>query len=109
MAKSKKTYAVWVGNLTENTNEEMLFGAFKCYGPICSVKLGKTKKVDQMHGFVNFYSQEVAEVAAIDMDGSLLDGIEIKTSFKNENHKAKDIRPLTDCNNFMEMKKCGKV
>ena len=108
MEGAKKTYAVWVGNLTDEITEAMLFEEFKCYGPICNVKFGKSKGKKRI-AFINFYSKEVAEVAAYDMNDTLIYGIQIKTSFKDENHKAKDIRPFTDCVNFMAKKSCAKV
>ena len=107
MEPEKKTHTVWVGNLSEEMTEHILFSEFKHYGPICSVKLQQSRDGRRI-GFINFYSKEVAEVAANDMDDANVCGVKIKTSFKNEEHKPKDIRPLTDCQNFMQ-KSCTKV
>ena len=99
---------MWVGNLTDKITEPILFQEFKSYGPICSAKLRQSKD-GRMMGFVNFYNKDVAEVAANDMDGAVINGITITTSFKDESSKGKDLRPLTDCEYFMQHRKCTKV
>ena len=112
MTAEKKSYPVWVGSLNEEITEQDLFDAFKCYGPICNVRITKTKQgKSRGFGFVNFYSKEVAEVAASDMDDTEICGSTINASFKDESKKAKDLRPLTDCNTFMQRRPCtaGKV
>jgi len=100
MEPKKTTYAVWVGNLSDEITELILFNEFKHFGPICSVKLQQSKDGRRI-GFINFYSKEVAEVASNDMDDAIVCGVKIKTSYKNEDHKGQDIRPLTDCQYFM--------
>ena len=107
MEPKKTTYAVWVGNLSDEITEPILFNEFKHYGPICSVKVQQSRNGRPI-GFINFYSKEVAEVASYDMDDAIVCGVKIKTSYKNEDHKPKDIRPLTDCQNFMQ-NSCTKV
>ena len=112
MTAEKKSYAVWVGSLSKEIIEEDLFDAFKCYGPICNVRITKDKQgKSRGFGFVNFYSKEVAEVAANDMDDTEIRGSIIKANFKDETKKAKDLRPLTDCDTFIKRRPCqaGKV
>lgn len=112
MTAVKKSYPVWVGSLKEEITEQDLFDAFKCYGPICNVRITTDKQGrPRGFGFVNFYSKEVAEVAASDMDETEICGATIKASFKDETKKSKDLRPLTDCNTFMQRRLCsaGKV
>ena len=99
MENMQKTYAVWVGNLSAEITEHILFSQFEHYGPICNVKIQQSRDGRPI-GFINFYSKEVAEVAANDMDGADVCGIRIKTR--------KDVRPLTDCQYFMA-KSCTKV
>ena len=106
--EKKATYAVWVGNLPDSITEHTLYSEFECYGHISNVKVQQSKDGRKI-GFINFYNREVAEVAANDMDGSPINGVNIKASFKNENHKVKDVRPLTDCQYFMQGGSCPKV
>ena len=107
MEPKKTTYAVWVGNLSDEITEPILFNEFKHCGPIRSVKLQQSKDGRRI-GVINFYSKEVAEVASNGMDDAIVCGVKIKTSYKNEDHKGQDIRPLTDCQYFMR-NSCTKV
>ena len=107
MERKQKLYAVWVGNLSAEITEPILRNEFKHYGHICNVKLEQSRDGRPI-GFINFDNKEVAEVAAIDMDGADVCGVKIKTSFKKEKQKRKDVRPLTDCQYFIA-NSCTKV
>lgn len=88
MEAQKKTYAVRIDNLTNEITEGKLIEEFKSYGPIHNVKLQPSKGGRKI-GFINFYSKEVAEVAANDMDNTFINDVKIKTLFKDIS-KAKD-------------------
>ncbi len=74
------TYSVWVGSLSEVTDKNALMAQFRKFGPLHSVKVirdeaGKSK----LHGYVNYHNQEVAEVAAREMNGAEICGRKVKT------------------------------
>ncbi len=109
MGEVKKTFAVWVGSLPDKITETDLEKEFQEYGPIANIALVKDKN-DRLKGFgfVNFYSKEVAEVAANDMNDTAILGSIIQTNFKDENHTKFDVRTLTDCLAFETKGSCVK-
>eukprot|EP00794_Sanderia_malayensis_P009218 gene9219-10192_t len=107
--ENNKTYAVWVGSLHEKIEEDDILKEFEQCGPVSNVKLMRDKSgKSRGFAFVNFYSREVAEVAANEMNGTCILGAEIKTNLKDESHKKKDIKPFTDCLFYMKGEACVK-
>lgn len=116
-------FPVWVGGLSLEVKENVLHNLFYKFGPIKSIMIlkdecGRSKQC----GFVNFLSQEVAELAAKKLDGCQVLGQAIKTKGPLEllstgrsttfvpstaaNVEKKDYRPLTDCPFFVENREC---
>ncbi|KAL9957262.1 hypothetical protein ACROYT_G038876 [Oculina patagonica] len=116
-------FPVWVGGLSLDVKENVLHNLFYKFGPIKSIVIlrddsGRSKQC----GFVNFLSQEVAELAAKKLDGCEVLGQAIKTKGPREllstgrsttfvpvtavNSEKKDYRPLTDCPFFVENRQC---
>lgn len=115
-------FPVWVGNLSLDAGQLDLQSLFYKFGPIKSVVIlkdnfGKSKKC----GFVNFLSQEVAEYAALKMDGCEFMGQAIKTQGPrellatgksrtftpvSENAEKRNFKALTDCLFYMGGREC---
>ena len=115
-------FPVWVGNLSLDVKENILRCLFYKFGPIKSIVIlkdasGKSKQC----GFVNFLSQEVAECAALKMDGCEVLGQVMKTKGPRELlatgkstafvpvaefTEKRDYRGLTDCVFYMERGQC---
>ena len=116
-------FPVWVGGLSLDVKENVLHSLFCKFGPIKNIVIlkdecGRSKQC----GFVNFLSQEAAEVAAKKLDGFQVLGQAIKTKGPLEllstgrsttfvpstagNLEKKDYRPLTDCPYFAENREC---
>jgi len=116
-------FPVWVGGLSLDVKENVLHSIFCKFGPIKNILIlkdeyGRSKQC----GFVNFLSQEVAELAAKKLDGCQVLGQAIKTKGPMEllstgksttfvpsmaaNLEKKDYRPLTDCPYFVENREC---
>ncbi|XP_022794519.1 meiosis regulator and mRNA stability factor 1-like [Stylophora pistillata] len=116
--------AVWVGGLPVNVNEIILYDLFHKFGPLKNTVIlrdvyGRSKQC----GFVNFLSQEAAELAARKMNGCEILGQTVKTKGPREllatrrctdtvpdeavNLDRKDFRGLTDCVFFMEGRQCS--
>lgn len=116
-------FPVWVGGLSLDVKENVLHTLFCKFGPIKNIVIlkdecGRSKQC----GFVNFLSQEVAELAAKKLDGFQVLGQAIKTKGPLEllstgrsttfvpstagNLEKKDYRPLTDCPYFVENREC---
>lgn len=113
---------MWVGNLSLDVKENILRCLFYKFGPIKSIVIlkdasGKSKQC----GFVNFLSQEVAECAALKMDGCEVLGQVMKTKGPRELlatgkstafvpvaefTEKRDYRGLTDCVFYMERGQC---
>ena len=93
--EAEKTFTVRVDNLTDAITELKLIEEFLSYGPIHDVII-KPSKGGRKFGFINFYSKEVAEVAANDKDNTFINGVKIKTSFRDESHKTRDKRVRKD-------------
>ena len=91
MEAERKTYAVRVDNLTDKITVEELIKEFKSWGPIHDATIQQSNGRRKI-GFINFYSKEVAEVAANNMDNTFISGTRIKTSFKYDSQAAKDKR-----------------
>ena len=116
-------FSVWVGGLSVDVKETILYNLFQKFGPIKNILIlrdasGRSKQC----GFVNFFSQEVAELAAKKMDGCEILGQAMKTKGPREllaagrstnsvpevatNVDKKDWRGLTDCAFFVESREC---
>lgn len=116
--------SVWVGGFPVNVNENVLYDLFQKFGPLKNTVIlrdvsGRSKQC----GFVNFLSQEVAELAARKMNGFEILGETVKTKGPREllatrrckdtvseealNLDKKDFRGLTDCVFFMEGRRCS--
>lgn len=67
---------LYVGNLNYSTSEEGLRNAFSSYGEIVSVKIIQGKGF----GFVEYKSEDEAEVAKEALNNTQLDGRSIKVS-----------------------------
>ncbi|XP_065065880.1 meiosis regulator and mRNA stability factor 1-like [Rhopilema esculentum] len=107
MACDKNKYGVKIENIPEDMTEAQLFQNFCRYGPMSNVKFKSSKEGPRI-AYANFYSKEVAEVAANDANGQEIDGFKIKTSycvFDMANHPKVQ---LTDCKFFMTGKSCAK-
>jgi cold-inducible RNA-binding protein len=81
MASSK----IYVGNLSWNTNDEILFQAFSAYGSVleCIVMKDKETKRSRGFGFVTFGSMPEAEAAIASMNKGELDGRRIRVNLAN--------------------------
>ncbi|KAJ7340352.1 hypothetical protein OS493_003095 [Desmophyllum pertusum] len=116
-------FPVWVGGLSVDVKENVLHNLFHKFGPLKNIVIlkdasGRSKQC----GFVNFLSQEVAELAAKKMDGCTILGQAIKTKGPLEllatgktttfmpatgaDSDKKDYRALTDCVFFVENREC---
>lgn len=116
-------FPVWVGGLSLDVKENVLHNLFYKFGPIKNIVIlrdesGRSKQC----GFVNFLSQEVAELAAKKLDGCEVLGQAIKTKGPREllstgrsttfvpamaaNLEKKGYRTLTDCPFFVENREC---
>ena len=116
-------FPVWVGGLSLDVKESVLHNLFYKFGPIKNIVILKDERGrSKQCGFVNFLSQEVAELAAKKLDGCQVLGQAIKTKGPLEllstkrstafvpstaaNLDKKDYRPLTDCPYFVENREC---
>ena len=111
------SFSVWLGSLDEQVDEQTLKNIFSKFGPVRSVYVaregdGKSKGC----GYVNYFNREVADTAALAMNGCKMFGSDIKTKGPSEHEsktelsdlgERKDYRPLTDCVFFMESKECA--
>ena len=117
------SFPVWVGGLSVDAKENVLYDLFSKFGPIKNVVIlrddsGKSKQC----GFVNFLVKAAAEAAASTMEGSVVMGQTIRTlgpanllaSGKNTTFLnastgiavKRDYRLLTDCVFFMDSREC---
>lgn len=115
-------FPVWVGNLSLDVGELCLQSLFCKFGPIKSVVILKNNfEKSNKCGFVNFLSQEVAEYAALKMDGCEVMGQAIKTQGPREllatgksrtftpvpeNVERRNYKALTDCLFYMGGREC---
>ena len=111
MACDKNTCGVKIENIPEDTTEAQLFQKFCHYGPMSNVKFKSSKEGPRI-AYANFYSKEVAEVAANDANGIEINGVKIRTSYYAFDMTKHLKVQLTDCKFFMTGKSCavpGKV
>lgn len=107
---ASENYSVWVGNLAKEVTEDELRYLFQRFGPIHSVKIPESRGgQEKRFGFVNFHNEEDARKATSQMNNKRLLGIPVKTNLKSKGIKPKDIRPFTDCLNFIRGKPCNQV
>lgn len=73
---------IYVGNLSYNTTEDGLRGAFEAKGPVSSVALIKDKYTGESKGFgfVEMDNNQDAQDAIKTLDGTDLDGRTIKVN-----------------------------
>ena len=116
-------FPVWVGGLSLDVSEHVLHNFFHKFGPVKNIVIlkdssGKSKQC----GFVNFWSQEAAETAAMKMEGHEVLGQVIKTKGPREllatakstifvpittaNSDKRDFKALTDCVFYTEKREC---
>ncbi|XP_065659910.1 uncharacterized protein LOC100201018 isoform X5 [Hydra vulgaris] len=110
------SFPVWVGSLAESVNEPVLMMHFKKFGPVRSLSIvtdpvtGKSKQF----GYVNYSNQEVAVLAADQMNNVEICGKKIKTKGPHDqpikssilSESKIEITNLTDCYYFTQFGKC---
>jgi RNA recognition motif-containing protein len=74
--KEEKEVNIYVGNLSHETNEDSLRGAFEAFGQVESVNIIKDRFSGESRGFgfVEMPSKQEAEKAIEEMNGKDLDG-----------------------------------
>ncbi len=78
---------LFVGDLNENVNEQILYTEFGKYGAVTSVRVMKhilTKK-SRGHAFITFRSPKMAELARAKMNGAEILGCRVRVMLKGEN------------------------
>lgn len=68
---------LYVGNLSPQVSEEVLYKEFSRYGPIASVKIMWPRSDDERKrgrncGFVSFLDRQQAEQAKLEMNGTVI-------------------------------------
>jgi len=79
---------LYVGNLSFNTTRDRLEQAFSCAGHVQDVALVSDRETGQPRGFafVTMYTPHEAQAAIMMLDGSALDGRQIRVNEAQERH-----------------------
>lgn len=84
---------LYIGDLDEQINEEMIYYHFIRYGPICTIKIMKDRyNQNRSRGFafISFYNPKNAEAARINMNHEILQKKPIRVTWK-KNPKEMDM------------------
>ena len=95
MEGGKETYTVKVLILSPDVEKSVLSREFERYGPIRRIDIVRHKKGKK--AFIHFYSKEVAEVAANEMDDKIINGTRIEASFIDPKHEENHAKVLPTC------------
>ena len=97
---------VYVGGLSDEADEETLHAAFIPFGDIVEVNISKdyAKDSNRGFGFVEFESEEDADDAIDNMDGSELFGRVLRVNrAKPMQHKLGDAKPVWSAEEWFKM------
>ena len=80
----EKGCELFIGNLNISTEKEDLNKLFKLYGEIVDIRIHKNDKNKKCYAFVRYPNKECAN-KALELDGTQLNGRQIKVTKSNEN------------------------
>ena len=80
----EKGCELFIGNLNVTTEKEDLNKLFKLYGEIVDIRIHKNEKNKKCYAFVRYPNKECAN-KALELDGTQLNGRQIKVTKSNEN------------------------